>query len=74
MNNCNKNFSREGKPTLKLSVFHNQVFLGFDTYNTDAIAINKPCKLNFTVLYNVLSYELAAGLSGHFFSMDMVCY
>ena len=33
-------------------------------YSTDAIAINKPCKLNFTVFYNVFSYEIAVGLSG----------
>ena len=52
------NFGREGKPTLQLSVFHYQVFLSLDTYNTDAIAT---CKLNFTVFYNVLSYEFAAG-------------
>ena len=37
----------------------------------DGIAINKPCKLNFTVFYNVLSYELAAGLSGLYYSMNM---
>ena len=37
-----------------------------DMYNTDTIAINKPCKLNFTVFYHVLSYEFAAGLSGLF--------
>ena len=34
------------------------------SYNTDAIAINKPCKLNFTLFYHVLSYEFAAGFSG----------
>ena len=44
-------------------------------YKTDAIAaINKPCKLNITVLYNVLSYELEAGLSLNLFSMNIVCY
>ena len=30
---------------------------------TDAIAMNKLCKLNFNVLYHVLSYKSAAGLS-----------
>ena len=30
---------------------------------TDAIAINKLCKLNFNVFYHVLSYKSAAGLS-----------
>ena len=30
---------------------------------TDAIAINKLCKLNFNVFYNVFSYKSAAGLS-----------
>ena len=34
-------------------------FFCLDTYNTDDIAINKPCKLNFTVFYNGLSYEFA---------------
>ena len=51
-------------PTLQLSVLHYQFFLCLDSYNADAIATNKPCKLNFTVFYNVLSYEFAAGLSG----------
>ena len=51
-------------------MFHFQVFLCLDSYNTGAIAINKPCKLNFTVFYNVLSYEFAAGLSG----LLLVCY
>ena len=32
----------------------------------DAIAMNKPCKLNFNLFYNILSYEFATGLSGHF--------
>ena len=39
----------------------------------DAVAINKPCKLNFAVFYNVLSYEFAAGYQG-FFSMNIACY
>ena len=39
----------------------------------DAIAINKLCKLNFTVFYHVLRYEFAAGYRA-FFSMSMVCY
>ena len=30
-------------------------------YDTDAIAINKLCKLNFNVFYHVLSYKSAAG-------------
>ena len=30
---------------------------------TDAIAINKLCKLNFNVFYHVLSYKSAVGLS-----------
>ena len=32
-------------------------------YDTEAIAINKLCKLNFNVFYHVLSYKSAAGLS-----------
>ena len=42
-------------------------FFFLDKTNTDAIDINKPCKLNITLLYNGLSYEFAAVLSGlHF--------
>ena len=52
-------------------MFHYQVFLCLDTYNTDAIAISKPCYLNFTEFNNVLSYKFAAGLIGHFYSMNM---
>ena len=37
--------------------------LCLDTYDTDAVAINKLCKLNFNVFYHVLSYKSAAGLS-----------
>ena len=37
-------------------------FFCLDKTNTDAIDINKPCKLNFTFLYNGLSYEFAAVL------------
>ena len=57
-----------------MSVFDYQVFLCLDTYNTDAVAINKPCKLNFTVFYNVLSYEFAVGLSELFLNRNMMCY
>ena len=39
----------------------------------DAVAINKPCKLNYSVFYNVLSSEFAGGYQG-FFSMNMACY
>ena len=40
-----------------------QVLLCLDTYDTYTIAINKLCKLNFNVFYNVLSYKSATGLS-----------
>ena len=40
------NFCSEGKVMLLLSVVHYQVLLCFDTYDTDAIDINKLCKLN----------------------------
>ena len=43
-------------------MFDYQVFLCLDTYNMDAIAINKTCKLNFTVFYNVPSYEFCSGV------------
>ena len=43
------NFCSEGKVMLLLSMVHYQVLLlVLDTYDTDAIAINKLCKLNFT--------------------------
>ena len=32
-------------------------------YDMDAIAINKLCKLNFSVFYHVLSYKSVAELS-----------
>ena len=55
-------------------MFDYQVFLCLDTYNTDAIAINKQCKLNFTVFYNVFCYEFSSEVIRAFFSMNMVCY
>ena len=40
-----------------------QVFLGFDTYYTDAISINKLCKLNFRyfTMYLVTSQQQGQG-------------
>ena len=48
---------------LYLSMFHYQVFLCLDTYDTDAIAINKLCKLNFMyfTIYLVISQQQGQG-------------
>ena len=43
------------------------VLLSLDTYDTDAIAMNKLCKLNFNAFYHVLSFKSAAGLSELYF-------
>ena len=40
------NFCSKGKVMLLLSMVRYQVLLCLDTYDTDAIAINKLCKLN----------------------------
>ena len=42
---------------LQLSVVRYQVLFCLDTYDTDAIAMKKLCKLK----YHVLSYKSAAG-------------
>ena len=41
------NFCSEGKVMLLLSMVRYQVCFVLDTHDTDAIAINKLCKLNF---------------------------
>ena len=41
------NFSSEGKVMLLLRMVRYQGLLGLDTYDTDAFAIDKRCKLNF---------------------------
>ena len=41
------NFCSEGKVMLLLSMVHYQVCFVLDVYDTDAIPINKLCKLNF---------------------------
>ena len=41
------NFCSDGKVMLQLSVVRYQVLFYLDTYDTDAIAINKLCKLNY---------------------------
>ena len=51
---------------LLLSMVCYQVLLCLDTYDTDATAIHKLCKLKFQVFYHVLSYKLAAELLGFF--------
>ena len=53
------NFCREGKVMLQLSVVRYQVLLCLDTYDLDAIAIIKLCKLNFRyfTIYLVISQQ-----------------
>ena len=46
----------------QLSVVHYHILLCVDTYRTDAIAVNKLCKLKFR--YFAINYVSAAGLSG----------
>ena len=46
---------------------HYKVMHFLDSYDTDTIATNKLCKLNFKCFYFVLSYKSAAGLPGLFF-------
>ena len=41
------NFCNEGKDIVLLSMVRYQVLLFLDTHDTDAIAMNKLCKLNF---------------------------
>ena len=60
------NFCSEGKVMLLLSMVHYQVLLCLDTYDTDAIAMNKLCKLNFRYF---TMYLAIAGLSGLFLNM-----
>ena len=57
---CVTNFCNEGKVMVLLSMVRYQVLLCFSTHDTDAIAMNKLCKL----YYHVLSYKSATGLSG----------
>ena len=58
---------------LQLSVVHYQVLLCLDTYDKNVIAIIKLCKLNFSIFLPCISYKSAAGLSGLFLSINMVC-
>ena len=44
---CVTNFCNEGKVMVLLSMVRYQVLLCFSTHDTDAIATNKLCKLNF---------------------------
>ena len=54
------NFCSEGKIMLLLSIVRYQVCFVLDTHHTDAIAINKLCKLNFRyfTMYLTTSHEL----------------
>ena len=58
------NFCSEGKVMLLLSVVHYQVLLCLDTYDTDAIAINKLCELNFRYFTMYLAISQQQGNRG----------
>ena len=57
------NFCGEGKVMLYLSMVHYQVLLCLDTYDTDAIATNKQCKLKirYFTIYLVISQQQSQG-------------
>ena len=58
--NCNKHFGSEGRSMLLLSVVvHYQVLLCLDPYDTNTIATNTLCKLNFMYfsMYLVISQQ-----------------
>ena len=60
------NFCSEGKVMLFLSMVRYQVLLCFITHNTDAIAINKLCKLNFRYFTMYLTISQQHGYQGFF--------
>ena len=60
------NFCSEGKVMLLPSMVRYQVFLFLDTHDTDAIAINKLCKLNFRYFTMYLTITLQHGHQGFF--------
>ena len=60
------NFCSEGKVMLLLSMVRYQVCFVIDTYDTDANAINKLCKLNFRYFTMYLAISQQQGYQGFF--------
>ena len=63
---CVTNFCNEGKVMLLLSMVRYQVLLCFSTHDTDAIAMNKICKLNFRYFTMYLAISKQQGYQGFF--------
>ena len=60
------NFSNEGKVMLLLSMVRYQVCFVLDTHDTDAIAMNKLCKLNFRYFTMYVPISQQQGYQGFF--------
>ena len=60
------NFCSEGKVMLLLSMVRYQVCFVLDTHDTDAIAINKLCQLNFRYFTYNLTISQQHGYQGFF--------
>ena len=60
---CVTNFCNEGKVMVLLSMVTIKFCFVIDTHDTDAIAMNKLCKLNFRY-FTMYFYMSATGLSG----------
>ena len=60
------NFCSEGKVMLLQSMVRYQVCFVLDTHDTDAIAINKLCKLNFRYFIMYLTISQQHGYQGFF--------
>ena len=60
------NFCSEGKVMLLLSTVRYQFCFVLDTHDTDAIAINKLCKLNFRYFTMYLTISQQHGYQGFF--------
>ena len=60
------NFCSEGKVMLLLSMVRYQVCFFLDTHDTDTIAINKLCKLNFRYFTMYLAISQQQGYQGFF--------
>ena len=57
-------FCSEGKVMLLLSMVRYQILLFSDSHDTDAIAINKLCKLNFRYFTMYLAISQQQGYDG----------
>ena len=63
---CVTNFCNEGKVMVLLSMVRYQVCFVLDTHDTDAIAMNKLCKLNFRYFTMYLAINQQQGYQGFF--------